>query len=50
MLKARRSGETGRSVARNAARLLSNPKTPKAVRQVAASALRQTPRRRAKSR
>lgn len=38
---ARRSGQTSKNVARKAARLLSNPTTPKSVRFVAASALQQ---------
>jgi hypothetical protein len=50
MAKARRFGQTSRPVARKAARLLANPKTPKAVRSVAASALQQTTRKKAKSR
>jgi hypothetical protein len=46
MAKARRSGQTSRPVARKAARLLANPKTPNAVRSVAASALQQATRKR----
>ena len=45
MAKARKSGQTSRPVARKAARLLADPKTPKPVRSVAASALQQTPKR-----
>jgi hypothetical protein len=50
MAKARKSGQTSRPVARKAARLLADPKTPKPVRSVAASALKQTPKRKAKPR
>lgn len=38
-----RSEQTSKSVASKAAKLLSNPKTPKAVKSVAASALTQRP-------
>ena len=37
---------TGKSVASKAGKLLSNPKTPKAVKPVAASALTQRPNKR----
>lgn len=40
----RKSGQTSKTVARKAARLLSNPKTPRNVRSVAGSALQQTRR------
>jgi len=39
----RKSEVTSKTVARKAAKLLANPKTPKAVKSVAASALTQRP-------
>ncbi len=46
---AKKGGEqTSKRVASKAAKLLSNPKTPKAVKSVAASALTQTANRRKK--
>jgi len=43
-----RNETTSRKVASKAARLLANPKTPKAVKSVAASALTQAPDRKRK--
>ena len=40
-----RNEQTSRAVASKAAKLLANPKTPKAVKSVAASALTQAPNR-----
>lgn len=45
-----RNEKTSRRVASKAAKLLSNPKTPKAVRSVAASALTQAPDRKKRKR
>lgn len=43
-----RNERTSKSIASKAAKLLSNPKTPKAVKSVAASALTQAPDRKGK--
>ena len=44
-----RNEQTSKRVASKASRLLANPKTPKAVKSVAASALTQTPDRKGRS-